>query len=301
MVTVFLRILEYYSGILFLTTNRPGALDEAVKSRVHLNLHFPHLGLDETMSLFRMNLERLTQIERETAKVTGKEPMIIEDTKIMDFAITHYRKFEGRQTEDSRWNGRQIRNAFQIAASLARYQHHLQPNMRYFLGAEHFQRIEEATQDYDEFRIRTMGKKTDSDLAAGKHDRGRDSEPPRPNRQSVHAYRQDGGHPPQMHHSYSSPSVTSGGGSAGGGAGWNSQEEAAGTPRRGPPSPFDPNNRYNTPTPIRPQAQTLVSSLSPYAFPRSAGSEESSGDSQWSGIGRSDAQNYPRNDYHQQR
>jgi hypothetical protein len=37
---VFLRVLEYYSGILFLTTNRVGIMDEAFKSRIHVSLYY---------------------------------------------------------------------------------------------------------------------------------------------------------------------------------------------------------------------------------------------------------------------
>lgn len=37
---VFLRMLEYYNGVLFLTSNRPGVLDEGVKSRVVLFSRF---------------------------------------------------------------------------------------------------------------------------------------------------------------------------------------------------------------------------------------------------------------------
>lgn len=36
LVSVFLRVLEYYAGILFLTTNRVGTFDEAFKSRIHM-------------------------------------------------------------------------------------------------------------------------------------------------------------------------------------------------------------------------------------------------------------------------
>ncbi|KAL3470590.1 P-loop containing nucleoside triphosphate hydrolase protein [Aspergillus californicus] len=43
LVSVFLRVLEYYSGILFLTSNQVGTFDEAFKSRVHLTLHYPTL------------------------------------------------------------------------------------------------------------------------------------------------------------------------------------------------------------------------------------------------------------------
>lgn len=40
---VFLRVLEYYAGILFLTTNRIGGFDEAFASRIHMSLHYPQL------------------------------------------------------------------------------------------------------------------------------------------------------------------------------------------------------------------------------------------------------------------
>ena len=38
---VFLRVLEYYAGILFLTTNRIGDFDEAFTSRIHMRLFYP--------------------------------------------------------------------------------------------------------------------------------------------------------------------------------------------------------------------------------------------------------------------
>jgi hypothetical protein len=39
----FLRLLDYYAGILFLTSNRPEVIDHAVLSRVMLRLHYPDL------------------------------------------------------------------------------------------------------------------------------------------------------------------------------------------------------------------------------------------------------------------
>lgn len=43
LVSVFLRVLVYYDGILILTSNRIGTFDEAFKSRVQLTLHYPPL------------------------------------------------------------------------------------------------------------------------------------------------------------------------------------------------------------------------------------------------------------------
>ncbi|ROV90383.1 hypothetical protein VPNG_10016 [Cytospora leucostoma] len=159
LVSIFLRTLEYYKGILFLTTNRVGALDEAVKSRVHLSLGYPHLAEEETLDLFRMNLRRLARIEDERAEILEEKPMTIETDDIMKFASQHYRS----QGQHFRWNGRQIRNAFQIASSLAHYQHKLKPH-RLFIGAEHFQEVENATKKFDEFRQQTLGK-TDDEIA----------------------------------------------------------------------------------------------------------------------------------------
>lgn len=44
MVAVFLRHVEYYRGILFLTTNRVKTFDEAFLSRIHVALHFQQLS-----------------------------------------------------------------------------------------------------------------------------------------------------------------------------------------------------------------------------------------------------------------
>ena len=45
LVSVFLRVLEYYEGILILTSNRVGTFDEAFRSRIQLALHYPTLNI----------------------------------------------------------------------------------------------------------------------------------------------------------------------------------------------------------------------------------------------------------------
>jgi hypothetical protein len=42
-ILVFLRVLEYYQGILFLTTNRVQAFDAAFHSRIHVSITYPEL------------------------------------------------------------------------------------------------------------------------------------------------------------------------------------------------------------------------------------------------------------------
>ncbi|ROW10565.1 hypothetical protein VMCG_01917 [Cytospora schulzeri] len=173
LVSIFLRTLEYYSGVLFLTTNRAGVLDEAVKSRVHLSLYYPYLGLKETKTLFQMNIGRLKNIEAERAKITGSPPMAIEEKRILKFAEEHYMRFE--KEYDKRWNGRQIRNAFQIATSLARHQYHrhcLEGNSHrgLYMTSDHFQAVEDATNKYDEYRQKLFNK-TDVEIAKEREER----------------------------------------------------------------------------------------------------------------------------------
>ncbi|KAL4981969.1 hypothetical protein BDW68DRAFT_195877 [Aspergillus falconensis] len=119
LVSVFLRMVEYYTGILFLTTNLPGKIDEAFKSRIHVSLYYPHLDEDTTMKIWEMNLRRLHEIEEEHAKATGQPPLSIDDKRIRKFAMKHFRNHESGK---GRWNGRQIRNAFLIASALAHFE-----------------------------------------------------------------------------------------------------------------------------------------------------------------------------------
>ncbi len=53
----FLRLLDYYEGILFLTTNRAEVLDHAVLSRVMLKLNYPDLDLSARAAIWRTMLE----------------------------------------------------------------------------------------------------------------------------------------------------------------------------------------------------------------------------------------------------
>jgi len=43
LVSIFLRTLEYYEGILFLTTNRVSNMDAAFQSRIHVSMAYPNL------------------------------------------------------------------------------------------------------------------------------------------------------------------------------------------------------------------------------------------------------------------
>jgi hypothetical protein len=52
LVAVFLRMLEYYPGILFLTTNRVGQLDEAFLSRISIALYYKKLDFNTRLKVW---------------------------------------------------------------------------------------------------------------------------------------------------------------------------------------------------------------------------------------------------------
>jgi len=59
-VSIFLRTLEYYEGILFLTTNRMDDIDEAFHSRIHISLEYPNLDAKARSAVWQGFLDRNT-------------------------------------------------------------------------------------------------------------------------------------------------------------------------------------------------------------------------------------------------
>ncbi|KAL4918407.1 P-loop containing nucleoside triphosphate hydrolase protein [Aspergillus aurantiobrunneus] len=101
LVSIFLRVLEYYTGILILTTNRIGAFDEAIKSRVNLTLHYP--ALDES-SRRRVWSNFITRLHCTNPR--AKTDQILENVdELAKFSL----------------NGREIRNSIQTAMLLAEF------------------------------------------------------------------------------------------------------------------------------------------------------------------------------------
>ncbi|KAL2855278.1 hypothetical protein BJX68DRAFT_253847 [Aspergillus pseudodeflectus] len=112
LVAVFLRVMEYYAGILFLTTNRVGDFDEAFTSRIHVSLYYPDLSDKQTVEIFKLNLGMIEErFRRKGRKIK------IDDVDIILFADNYF-----KEHPHGRWNGRQIRNACQTALALAEYE-----------------------------------------------------------------------------------------------------------------------------------------------------------------------------------
>ncbi|PVH94901.1 hypothetical protein DM02DRAFT_601692 [Periconia macrospinosa] len=168
---VFLRMLEYYNGVLFLTTNRVGVLDEAIKSRVHLHLKYDRLNRDQTLEIFKHNIQRLREIEKKKSEASSR--ITIVDSDILEFARKQYDRNHSHDGMGM-WNGRQIRNAFLIAAAIAHHEgdrdRESNPTLQKQLRASHFEKVDKATLDYDRDRADVL-QATDSDLAYDRQER----------------------------------------------------------------------------------------------------------------------------------
>ncbi|KAH8884334.1 hypothetical protein GQ53DRAFT_607518, partial [Thozetella sp. PMI_491] len=170
LVSVFLRVLDYYTGILFLTTNRAGALDEAFKSRIHYKLYFPPLSRQQTLEIWKLNIQRLQHIE---GLSKGRRPLEISESAIMSFAEE---QFDNNRKGTNRWNGRQIRNAFQVARSLALYEATSEaerlrqvgsdePSPPAVLNIKHFQLMHDITEFFDQYMEEVFSGMNDGELA----------------------------------------------------------------------------------------------------------------------------------------
>jgi ATP-dependent 26S proteasome regulatory subunit len=90
LVSIFLRTLEYYEGILFLTTNRVSNMDAAFQSRIHVSMAYPNL----TSSSRRQIWENFLATSKQKSEISEKD---LDD--LSEFEL----------------NGRQIKNVLKTA------------------------------------------------------------------------------------------------------------------------------------------------------------------------------------------
>ncbi|KAF3074253.1 hypothetical protein CFAM422_003454 [Trichoderma lentiforme] len=96
--SIFLRRLEYYQGILILTTNRHASFDPAFKSRIHFYLDYPDLDVDTRKILWRSFMARSAASGKVTVDVAEHEL-----ERLAEFPL----------------NGRQIKNIINITQIVA--------------------------------------------------------------------------------------------------------------------------------------------------------------------------------------
>jgi SpoVK/Ycf46/Vps4 family AAA+-type ATPase len=92
LVSVFLRKLEYFEGIMFLTTNRVSQFDDAILSRIHLMLRYDDLSKDAKKQVWRDFVSQTTTPSG-AADVTNKELGQLASNKFNDRQVSGLPEF----------------------------------------------------------------------------------------------------------------------------------------------------------------------------------------------------------------
>ncbi|KAK6508672.1 hypothetical protein TWF506_010751 [Arthrobotrys conoides] len=140
LVSVFLRVLEYYDGILILTSNRVGTFDSAFKSRIQLALHYDTLSHQQRIKIWQNFIKRLEDVAYDEIDI---------DELSLDKNIKKLAKHN--------LNGRQIRNNITTARQLALYKKE-QMNMG------HLENVIEISQRFENY-LQKVKSGTDEDIA----------------------------------------------------------------------------------------------------------------------------------------
>jgi SpoVK/Ycf46/Vps4 family AAA+-type ATPase len=94
LVSIFLRTLEYYEGILFLTTNRVSNMDAAFQSRIHVSMAYPNL----TNTSRRQIWNNFLSLSKQKSEISSKDLDELAEIEL---------------------NGRQIKNVLKTAFLIA--------------------------------------------------------------------------------------------------------------------------------------------------------------------------------------
>ncbi|KAJ3577202.1 hypothetical protein NPX13_g3363 [Xylaria arbuscula] len=98
MVSIFLKQLEYFRGVMFMTTNRVSAFDEAFESRIHLAIDYPNLNAQNRLHIWRTFVGLQGDSPRYASELTEESLEILAKHDL---------------------NGRQIKNVVKTARLLA--------------------------------------------------------------------------------------------------------------------------------------------------------------------------------------
>lgn len=94
LVAGFLRALEYFKGIVFLTTNRVGTFDEAFISRIHVSISYGEFTPDQRIKVWDTFFEKLELDRESTMRILSSAKDYVQSSELQNL----------------KWNGREIRN-----------------------------------------------------------------------------------------------------------------------------------------------------------------------------------------------
>ncbi|KAI5927728.1 P-loop containing nucleoside triphosphate hydrolase protein [Camillea tinctor] len=160
LVSAFLRRMEYFKGLLFLTTNRVGQIDDVFISRVHAAIEYRPLTSDARVQIWSGFFRKLVK-ER-----AGKIQVTPEAKKwVLDRA----------KSGETQLNGRDIRNALQTAITLAEVDHEKDPDIdpektTVLVGQRHFEEVLHISNKFQSY-VASIKREDERKRAANRADR----------------------------------------------------------------------------------------------------------------------------------
>jgi hypothetical protein len=134
--SVFLRKMEYFRGLLLLTTNRIGHIDDAFLSRVHVVIRFKPLDDRMRSLIWEGFFDKLKH---------GREGSVVVAVNARKYAL------ESDEVKKLQWNEREIRNAFQTSLALAEFEAFEAGNEVVVVESEHFRRVVKMSKEFKRY------------------------------------------------------------------------------------------------------------------------------------------------------
>lgn len=161
LVSAFLRRMEYFRGLLFLTTNRVGQIDDAFISRVHVAIEYKRLSGAYTRKIWEGFFRKLAKDRAGKIQV---------DSSAKKWVLE---KFEN--DGNNSLNGRDIRNALQTAITLAEFESREDPdfdpsNMVVIVNKDHFERVLTMSNNFQDY-VTSIRREDEKQRASGRLDR----------------------------------------------------------------------------------------------------------------------------------
>ncbi|KAH7053225.1 P-loop containing nucleoside triphosphate hydrolase protein [Macrophomina phaseolina] len=145
-VSVFLRALEYFKGILFLTTNRVGVFDVAFMTRIHVQISYPQLSSEARQQIWSSKILKLRDNH-----INGGQQFHCGE------AVEEFLHYDSTLNELA-WNGRQISSVFQTAVSLAVWDAKAGHQRRQIpiLKVRHVKQVVKMSREFQDYRKQVM-------------------------------------------------------------------------------------------------------------------------------------------------
>lgn len=149
--------MEYFKGLLFLTTNRVGQIDDAFISRVHVAIGYQPLNEETQRKVWNGFFRKLVCDRAGKIQIAPDAKKWVLDT-----------------TSETQLNGRDIRNALQTAITLAEFESEEDPEHNVSLATivtkTHFQKVLEMCNRFRNY-VTSIRREDEEKRAQGRGDR----------------------------------------------------------------------------------------------------------------------------------